>query len=540
MSTDKIQDLDLLLPSYLHESVVPEFIKMMIDDEGLKQNPTSKECFLLSEVALEYKVKYHIITRGDDKRYKVPEQLSSEEVAVLAMLLFTFKSIYTRENASSDDTLLGMYVNDGVKKGLYNTSEKDIRVAIKRLSPNLLTKDIDNAYYSIDLYVSDEKHYLTKEEHLIPVNNGVYNKQEQQLIEFSPDFTFLSKIPVDYKPGAINLIITDHGYEWDVESWLSDLLSTPEEKQLIWQVIADTIQVNKNRKKSVWFYANKGNNGKGTVGQLIKNLHGAGNYSSLNVAAFADRFAKADLLAVNCNIADENNVDEYIDKVDDYKASITGDDITIDRKFQKPLTIQFRGTNIQMMNGLPRVKDKTDSFTRRLLIVPFLRCFTNNGEKSEIKQDYVGRKEVLEYVLKTAIELEFEDFIVPKSSKELLSKFEEDNNPVQQFWNEFHKEFQWALLPSDFLYELYGQWYRDVNPNGKRLGKNSFLEEFAQVTADELIDSRNKKVSSNRLMDADEPLITDYYISKYMVSGNTLQDRRNFTRKDRYRGFLFP
>lgn len=45
MSMDKIHDLELLLPSYLHESVVPEFIKMMIDEEGLKKHPISEECF---------------------------------------------------------------------------------------------------------------------------------------------------------------------------------------------------------------------------------------------------------------------------------------------------------------------------------------------------------------------------------------------------------------------------------------------------------------------------------------------------------------
>lgn len=536
MSQEK-KTLQELMPFYLKESVIPEAIKLLVEHVLLEKHPSLDDCLDIAEQAMEYKLQHHILKYEGDGRYKEPEKLTPIEAGSLILLLFDFAMIKTVQSATDGNELLGVYEAHGERKGLYITKKEYIRTIIQCLNPSFLDKDVDNTYGFIERFVSRCEVHLTREEHLIPVENGIYDKNKQELLPYSPQYVFLNKIPVAYRPKATNPVITDHGYEWDVESWLSDLLGA-EEKLLIWQVISDTVQMNKNRKKSVWFYANKGNNGKGTVGQLIKNLHGVGNYASLNVAAFADRFAKVSLLRANCNIADENNVDEYIDKVDEYKASITGDDITIDRKFEKPLTIQFHGTNIQMMNGLPRVKDKTDSFTRRLLIVPFLKCFTNNGEKSEIKQDYVGRKEVLEYVLNKALHMTFEEFLVPQSSKELLTKSEEDNNPVKQFWNEFKDEFQWSLLPSDFLYELYSSWYVDVNPSGRRMGKNNFLEEFAQVTEGVLEDCRTKRIVSKGKMDTDEPLITDYKLSSYMVYGQTFEEQRQFSRQYRYRGFL--
>lgn len=536
---NRITTLDTLLPEYLDAYLIPEPIKLLVEEEGVPKNPTRKMCFQLAEEALEYKIKHHLIKYDGDGRYKLPEKLSHDEVGALALLMYDFAHIVTVPSALNENSIFAIYEAHGPLKGLYRTNSDYIRGVLHALEPKQTNTDIQNAYGFIARSTEEHQKGVTREAHLIPVNNGIYNKETGTLIAFSPQYTFLNKIPVDYNPYAVNPVINDHGYTWDVDSWLDDLLNTPEERKLMWEVISDTVQVNKNRKKSIWFYANKGNNGKGTVGQLIKNLHGAGNYSSLNVAAFADRFAKVSLLTANCNIADENNVNEYIDQVDEYKASITGDDITIDRKFEKPLTIQFHGTNIQMMNGLPRVKDKTDSFTRRLIIVPFLKCFTNNGERTEIKRDYVGRPEVLEYVLKKALQMNFEEFTVPETSKELLSKFEEDNNPVKQFWNNFKDDFQWSLLPSDFLYELYGNWYKDVNPSGGRLGKNNFLEEFAQVTEGVLEDARQKKVRSNGKMDGDEPLITDYNIRSYQVHGNTFEDQRNFERQKSYRGFVF-
>ncbi|WP_327205418.1 DUF5906 domain-containing protein [Rossellomorea marisflavi] len=172
----------------------------------------------------------------------------------------------------------------------------------------------------------------------------------------------------------------------------------------------------------------------------MKNLLEKGNYSSLSVVNFNHEFKKQDLLGVAANIADENDVDKYINSVKDYKASIRGDDVIINRKHKDPARVQFRGHNIQMMNGLPKTKVKTGSFYRRLIIVPLIKSFTNNGEKSFINSDYIARKEVLEYTLFKALSLSFDEFIVPQASVYLPDQYREKNNPVLDFWNELHEE----------------------------------------------------------------------------------------------------
>ena len=59
------------------------------------------------------------------------------------------------------------------------------------------------------------------------------------LLPFSPDYVFLSKIPIDYNPLAKNVVIHNKsdGTDWNVEDWLFELADEDVEmKDLLWKV----------------------------------------------------------------------------------------------------------------------------------------------------------------------------------------------------------------------------------------------------------------------------------------------------------------
>ena len=70
----------------------------------------------------------------------------------------------------------------------------------------------------------------------------------------------------------------------------------------------------------------------------------------------------------------------------------------MNRKFKAPIAFQFKGFMVQCINGMPKVKDKSNSFYRRQLVVPFLKNF-QGAERRYIKDEYLARKDVLEYIL---------------------------------------------------------------------------------------------------------------------------------------------
>ena len=397
-----------------------------------------------------------------------------------------------------------------------------------------------------------------KRKDLVVVGNGIYNKETKTLEPFRPDYVTTTKIATDYNPNAqLTTITNPDGTTWDVESWLKDLAGNisnnydDDTYKLFWEIIASVVNPDQVNAKAIFFYSSVGNNGKGTFGQLLKNLVGQKNYSSLPIPAFKHEFMKEQLLGKTLNIADENPVDIYVDDVQDFKAMITGDDLMINRKHEKPIVAQVKAINIQMLNGLPKTRDKSDSFYRRLIIVPFSYSFTNNGERPYIKHDYMYRTEVLEYVLKRALELDpFTEFTVPSRSVIALNQYKEDNNSAVEFWNNFENEFAWDFLPSDFLYKLYVAWFQDehTTERGSCFSKKTFFNHIQNhlKTNDKWEFHANRATCPNALrisgrMDADEPLITEYKLTDFYdpdYKGSDPELKRKFQRVERGRGII--
>lgn len=541
----------IYIPKYLED-----FLNSHLSGVTVPDGTDMKFLLDLGIGALNAKIKeveeYNMTMKSGKKR--IPDRLTFDEVAIIMMTLFTFKNIQMTER--TEDTILGVYINDETseKHGIYITNNKYMFEIMERIVPNFKNRDMQDVLDKIERSTPTVEQ--TKDRHLFIVNNGIYDQKAKELYDFHPSYVYLTKIPVDYDPTPVNPVLTaPDGHQWDVESWIRDLAVDEDTATLIWQVIADCLQPHYSRHKSIWFYSEKGNNGKGTIGQLIKNLLGRGNYASLSVADFNHEFLKETLLGSAANISDENDVDVFIDSIKDYKASITGDDININRKYEKPLRIQFLGTNIQMMNGLPKTKDKSDSFYRRLIIVPFLKSFTNNGERKYIKTDYIQNTAVLQYVLFKALNMEFDEYITPHSSAALLESYKEKNNPVLEFWNETKEQYVWDLLPTQFLYDLFVKWFDINNPSGKVMSKRTFSDTLTNVIQTlnepwEIKTGQNDKVRSAGRMDDDEPLITEYGLDRPDRAGNPTswvdpnyngtdnEKRRDFKRKKLYRGIL--
>ncbi len=480
----------------------------------------------------------------------LPDQLSFEDTAILMMSLYTFRNIQMTENA--DDVILAMY---DPTEGIYKLGTGIAFERMDRISPKFKKRDMEDVLDKIRRSVPSVE--LSNDRNLFVVKNGIYDNLSGKLHKFDPRFVSLAKIPIDYKVNPINpVIIAPDGFEWDVESWITDISDDDADTAtLIWQVIADCLQPNHSRGKSIWFHSGEGNNGKGTVGQLIKNVLGKGNYSSLSVKDYNHEYLKSTLIGTAANIADENDVDEFIDSVKDYKASVTGDNININIKYEKPRSVQLKTANLQMMNGFPKSKDKSDSWYRRLILVPFTKSFTNNGERKYIKDDYIARREVLEYVLHKGLNMDFDEYIMPARSAKLMDEYKENNNPVLEFWNQLKDEFVWDLLPTRFLHDLYVKWYAQNNPSGKPLSQIKFTAQLAAVIASlgnewTIQPNKDTKVrSTTSNMGADEPLITEYGLDipdrggkstewmKVNSAGTNPLTRRAFTRKQMYRGF---
>lgn len=433
-----------------------------------------------------------------------------------------------------------VYCGSGENMGLYTIDREEIRKVIKPYNWNMSERDVKEIIAIMESYAP--KLELTKDKDLIAVNNGIFDYRSKTLLPFSPETVFLSKSRVDYDPSAKNVVIhnPDDGMDWDVESWMESLSGDPEIVDLLWQVLGAVIRPNVPWNKSVWMYAASGNNGKGTICELMRNLCGKESCASIKLSQFSNDAFLDSLVRVSAIINDENQPGSYMELADNLKCMITGDPVTINRKYRSKLSFTFRGMIVQCFNEFPQIRDRTPSLLRRLLIIPMGSCF-EGCERKYIKDEYIKRRDVLEYVLYRVLNMDYYELGIPQACRDALAEYQEFNDPLVEFWNRFRNKFVWDLLPFGFLYDLYKAWHVQFYPSGKLLSHKYFCRNIKTAAAgDPIWEAKDHAVAPGRKLDKGEPLVGEYGLKDWMdgtYSGTDINKKYRPLLQSTYRGF---
>lgn len=422
------------------------------------------------------------------------------------------------KNTERDYDMLAIYIDSGEDEGIFVTSEDQIR-QIARLYDRQLTVNMAREVIMV-LREEAPRVYRCDDPDLVPVDNGLFNYRTKELHPFTPEQVFLSKARVPYDPMATSPQI-DNGDQtyWEVEEWMNTLSDDSEIVELLWQILGAIVRPGVQWNKSAWFFSEQGNNGKGTLCALMRNLTGSASYASVAIADFGKDFMLEPLTRASAIIVDENDVGGYIDRAANLKAVITGDVIMINRKHKAPISYQFKGFMVQCLNEFPRIKDRSESFYRRQLFVPFTKTFTGR-ENRAIKNDYLARPAVLRYVLRRVLELTDDYWVLsePAATQQVLDEYKEFNDPVRSFWEEVEDQFVWDLLPFGFLYDLYKAWFSRTNPSGSPVGRNAFITDLLSIlnksTTWYCSDKRAKIRSAARML-TPEPLIAQFQLKDW-------------------------
>ena len=445
-------------------------------------------------------------------------------IALLLQHLHIIRNVCTTnmKSPSDADLLLCVYIEEGPDRGIYASNGRALRGLIYSLNPVLSKRSFEEVINYLQTFA--EIVYLTDDPDLIALGNGIFDYRTKQLMDFSPDHVFLSKSNVEFH-GKVQspVIVMPDGTSWDIESWMDEIAGSPAIRDLLWQLVGSILRPNVHFDKAVFLYSDVGNNGKGTLCELMRNLAGKDRCSGLQVSDFDKEFRLADLVGKLAIIADENDVGTYIERAANFKSVVTGDSLMINRKFQDAVNFYFHGRVVQCVNELPRTKDKSDSFTRRLLLIPFYKSFTG-VERKYIKHEYMSRKDVLEYVVyKVLVDMpDYYEFDEPDESKELLSEYKSYNDPIRDFWDEMKDEFVWDLLPYGFLYDLYKAWLERNNPKGSTVSKRMFCMTLNGIVKNDVCsdwDVSGRPVHVQQLMKNPESLIAEYNLTEWMNPG---------------------
>ena len=526
------------LKNQIIDDVTDDYIANLDLDDPPTPEQISVE--LLSKIEDEITLENSIRQKG--AKFKPLDALTFDQIAYLMAALYPIaKIVCAGLSADTDYDLLAMYQDSGPDAGTYTTSDDTFYRLARRFNRRLTSREFEETIKVLRTLVPRKMRCMDRD--LIAVNNGIFNYETKTLEPFDPDIVFMTKSHVDYNPFAINVIIhnNDDNTDWDVESWMSELSDDPEIVEVLWQILGAIIRPLVRWNKSAWLYSETGNNGKGTLCELMRSLCGDTAYAAIPLSDFGKDFALEPLTHSTAIIVDENDVGTFIDKAANLKAVITNDVIAINRKFKTPISYQFYGFMVQCLNEFPKIKDKSDSFYRRQLFIPFDKCFTG-VERRYIKDDYLHRTEVLEYVLYKVLHMNFYALSEPESCRAVLEEYKEFNDPIRQFFEETEDLFKWDLLPFGFLYELYKSWFKKNCPNGSIQGKNKFINELLNVIQGNktwyCLD-KTKNIRSTGKMLQPEPLIAYYSLDDWRnpnYTGNDINRMCKPVIQDFYRG----
>lgn len=499
------------------EHTISDVLRTTTKDYLDSINPTSPpepaviEAELLDKIRGEFDAENAVLPKGS--KWKVPQRLEFQQIADIVARLYNVCRVATAgDNADTSYDLLAIYQTSGPDEGIYVTSDEVFRTIARSYCYNLTTKEFQEFMTALRDIVP--RRQRCHDRHLIAVNNGIFNYDTKQLLPFTPELIFMSKCRVDYNPNATNVVIhnNEDNTDWDIESWMYTLSSDPQVVNVLWEILGAIVRPNVPWGKSAWFYSETGNNGKGTLCELMRNLVGEGSYASIPLSDMGKDFMLEPLTRATAIIVDENDVGTFIDKAANLKAIITNDVVQINRKFKQPIAYKFYGFMVQCLNEMPRIKDKSDSFFRRQLFIPFENSFTGH-ERKYIKYDYLHRKDVLEYVLYRVLNMNYYQLDVPDVCKEALEEYREYNDPIRQFVEEVLPLCQWDLLPFTFLYDLYRSWFDKYIPSGSAQSRNTFIKDLCvAIQGNSMWEcrDRNAKVKTGSKMAKPELLIREY------------------------------
>lgn len=318
----------------------------------------------------------------------------------------------------------------------------------------------------------------TIDKDLITVKNGVVDLKKMKLLPFSHKYVFDTTIATAYNPNIKEPNIDG----WTPSQWLDDLACENEQiKLLLLQVIADAVNGNYSRRKAILLYGN-GSNGKGTFQALIENIVGLQNCANLKINQFGERFALSQLIGKTVVIGDDLGAGIYIDDSGAFNSVITNDAVLIEFKGQQMFSTRLYCTVIQSTNEMPKMRNRSDGTYRRLIIVPFNAKFQGDGDNWKIKDEYINRDDVKEWFLYQALQLDFDKFIEPDISKDLLEQYKQENDPVADFKANVFDELVasgMSRIPTGMLYEIFCNYCEQQNY--KKWSQKSFNKQLKEL-----------------------------------------------------------
>lgn len=319
------------------------------------------------------------------------------------------------------------------------------------------------------------------------LTNGILQFSTKELHPHSDDFFFTTMVNVPYDPTAteapafmefLNTVFTDANLEPDFHT-IENIL------QLGGYLIYPQIKMEK-----MFIFYGTGANGKSLlIDYVFKKFFDKKFLSSLslNVLSNESSTSRKQLLRSRVNFATEQKSSDAIES-EELKKVITGEDISIERKYEDTIMHQPKCKIVVAGNRFMRFKDTSEGTRRRLMIFSFDNRFETNIEKYKRTQNPKAKRIFLaknkdEMVSNFQKELpailnlfldglqQLKDnnwhFYESMNNEKVFGEYLEDSDYIGTWLTDNLQEDPNGLLPIKKILEQYRNWWQYNFPDKK-------------------------------------------------------------------------
>lgn len=425
LTKEEIRETIKIINKYiLQEPLDEKEIETILRDEAFM-----KECFYVKN-KLQYE-KLAIYLRDNEKIIKINDELHM------------YKDNYYCDDTKEIEKTMLKYIKNST-----NTNRTEV---LRYL--DLLCKDVR---------MSNPKY--------IALENGIYDLESKKLLEFNSSYIIKNKIPWSYNPNV---------YSDVMDQTLNKICCNDRELRLLVEEMMGYTLFRRNELGKAFILTGQGANGKSTLLEVLEELLGEENISSVSLEELNHRFKTYQLEGKLANIGDDIS-NKYIEDNSTFKKLVTGEKVNVERKGRDPYDFKNYSKLIFSANELPRINDLSSGLKRRLIFIPFNATFSKKDKDYDpFILDKLLDQESMEYLLKLALEglnrvLINHSFTNSAVCDEVWKEYEAINNPVISFLedNEIENE------PVQEVYLRYSSW---CSENGlKALSKPVFGREVAK------------------------------------------------------------
>lgn len=362
--------------------------------------------------------------------------------------LFDKFAVYLKNNAHIVRINNQLHV---YQDGIYVKGDSEIEAMMIEHIPDLSRSKRSEILSYLDILI--RKNTKPADAKMIAFNNGIYNIETEEFIDFSPDIVITNKIHHKFNQNA---------YHELMDKTIDKLSCNDESVRMLLEEAVGYCFYRRNELRKSFILIGDKKNGKSTFLAILKEILGDENTSALDLAELGERFSPASLFGKLANIGDDIG-DDFIANPAMFKKIVSGDRIKGEHKGKDEFFFNPYCKLLFSANNIPRIKDKSGAVIDRLVIVPFDARFSREDPDFDpyIKYKLI-QEDALEYMILLGIKglkrvLENQCFTKSTKVEQSLKEYEESNNPILLFFNEIN-ESEIENEPTKNVYSQYNEF----------------------------------------------------------------------------------